>query len=199
MKTICIIPARGGSVRIPRKNIKEFHGKPIIAYSIEKALASGLFSRVIVSTDDKEIANYCVVNHGVEVYMRPFNECEGDKGTQEVVAQCLKGIKADDYDHVCCLYATAPLMDINDLMKGYVLLASWTGDFVEYVMSVGYPPLQDAAQFYWGLAFSFRGDSPLITKHTRLVHVDANRVCDINTMKDWRRAEIMYERLGCDS
>jgi len=194
MSTICIIPARGGSQRIPRKNIKDFHGKPIIAYSIEKAQASGLFSRIIVSTDDVEISKIAK-EYGAEVWRRRDPSLVF-AGTQEVVADCINGKGILDYDHVCCLYATAPLMDVADLLAGYVILSGWRGDYVEYVMSAGYPPLQDAAQFYWGMAFSFKGGSPLITKHTRLIHVDASRVCDINTPEDWARAEQMYEVLN---
>lgn len=194
MNTICVIPARGGSQRIPRKNIKSFHGKPIIAYSIEKAWESLLFSRVVVSTDDKEIAKVARL-YGAEVWYRRDPQLAWE-GTQEVVAECLKGIRADDYDHVCCVYATSPLMDIRDLQEGYVLLSGWTGDYVEYVISVGYPDLRDAAQFYWGMAFSFKGGSPLITKHTRMILIDPYRVCDINTPEDWALAETMYEDLN---
>lgn len=194
MSVICVIPARGGSQRIPGKNIKDFHGNPIIAYSIDKAKESGLFDRIIVSTDDKEIARIAKM-YGAEVWKRNPAYAEDNVGTQEVVAQCLKGIKARDYDTVCCIYATAPLMSVKDLQEGYVLLTGWKGDYINYVMSAGYPPLQDAAQFYWGMAFSFMDGSPLITKHTRLICVDPSRLCDINTMEDWNRALKMYEDL----
>jgi N-acylneuraminate cytidylyltransferase len=195
LSTIALIPARGGSQRIPRKNTKHFHGKPIIAYSIEKARESGLFDRIIVTTDDVNIgvlAEY----YGAESYMRSEEFYGRDStGTQEVVKECLEGIQAGKLDVVCCIYATAPLMSVMDLCEGYLVLDGWRGDSVTYVMSAGYPPLQDAGQFYWGMAFSFMDNIPLVSKHTRLICVDENRVCDINTEADWVRAVKMYEDL----
>lgn len=190
MAIICCIPARGGSRRIKHKNIKLFHGKPIIAYSIENAQLCGLFDRIIVSTDDLEIAGIAA-DYGAEIWMREAYYGRDYVGTQEVVKECLIGIEAKAYDTVCCLYATAPLLSIDDLQEGYTALASGA----DYSMSVGYPPLQDAGQFYWGLCFNFLKDIPLISTHTRLIHVAANRVCDINTHTDWRRAVKMYEEL----
>lgn len=190
MAIICVIPARGGSQRIKKKNIKLFYGKPIIAYSIENAQLSGLFSRIIVSTDDHDIA--AVARHyGAEVHFREPYYGRDYVGTQEVVKECLERIGAMAYDTVCCLYATAPLMSVDDLQEGYTAL----GMGADYSMSVGYPPLEDAGQFYWGLCHCFLKDIPLISTHTRLIHVAANRVCDINTHTDWRRAVKMYEEL----
>lgn len=194
MDTICIIPARGGSTRIPGKNIKEFHGKPIIWYSFERAIDSGLFNRIIVSTDSVEVAAVAR-KYGIEVWNRDSAYGEDNVGTQEVVAECLKGIGASPYDTVCCLYATAPLLDIRDLMAGHAVLTSWARDYVDYVFSVGYPPLQDVGQFYWGMAASFMNGLPLVSGRTRMVHVQENRVCDINTLEDWERALVMYEAL----
>lgn len=194
MSTICIIPARGGSQRIPRKNIKDFHGKPIIAYSIEIAQASGLFDRIIVSTDDDAIALVAEA-YGAEIYMRDPAYGHDEVGTQEVVRECINGLIIPSIDLVCCIYATAPLMSGADLCQGYLIIDSNGGGYVDYVMSAGYPPLQDAAQFYWGMAHCFSGGVPLISQFTRLIHVDPERVCDINTMEDWARAEQMYEAL----
>lgn len=194
MSTICIIPARGGSKRIPRKNIKLFHDKPIMAYSIMKARESGLFDRIIVSTDDGEIADVARL-YGAEVYDRDPAYADDFTGTQAVVAECLRGIQAEALDTVCCIYATAPLMDVRDLCRGHMMFTGYDGCQADFVMSVGYPPLQDAGQFYWGLAFSFLHGVPLINQHTRMVHIDENRVCDINTMDDWDRAIKMYEEL----
>jgi len=195
MSVIAIIPARGGSQRIPRKNVKHFHGKPIIAYSIAKAKESGLFDRIIVTTDDANIAAVAT-HYGAEVWLRSEEFYGRDStGTQEVVKECLEGIGATSFDVVCCIYATAPLMSVQDLCRGYLILDGWRGDNVTYVMSVGYPPLSDAGQFYWGMAFSFMDSIPLISPHTRLIHVDENRVCDINNEGDWVRAVNMYEDL----
>lgn len=194
MTNIAIIPARGGSRRIPNKNVKMFHGKPIMNYSIEAAQRSGLFDRVVVSTDYDSIA--VLAEHaGAEVWMRDPAYGKNSVGTQEVVAECLKGIGADDYDTVCCIYATSPLMDIRDLSRAYLMFTGWDGGGIDYIMSVGYPPLQDAAQFYMGLAFSFMRGIPLVGERTRMIHIDTDRICDINTMEDWDKALKMYEAL----
>lgn len=192
MSTICIIPARGGSTRIPFKNVKDFHGQPIISYSILNAREVGLFDRIIVSTDSNLVAEVAE-DYGAEVYRRDPAYGHNDIGTQEVVAECLRNIQCEDMDLVCCLYATAPLMDMRDLCKGHMVMTGWDGVTADFVMSVGYPPLQDAGQFYWGMAFSFLRGEPLIGLHTRLIHVDEDRVCDINTMDDWNRALKLYE------
>lgn len=195
MANICIIPARGGSRRIPYKNIKKFHGMPIIAYSIQAARLTGLFDHIIVSTDDNRIA-VTAVDYGVEVWRRSAEYYGRDYvGTQEVVKECLIGIGAKAYDAACCLYATSPLMDYKDISQGYLMLNSHTGFSSDYVISVGYPPLQDAAQFYWGMAYNFMKDVPLVSSHTRMVHIDPRRVCDINTPADWKRALKMYKEL----
>ena len=190
--TICIIPARGGSRRIPHKNIKEFHGKPIIEYSIEVAINSGLFDKVIVSTDSVDIA-VVAADVGATVWWRDPAYGNDEIGTQEVVKECLDGMRVTDDELVCCLYATAPLLSLYDLRVGYHA-ALYGGN--SYAFSVGYPPLQDAGQFYWGFARSFKHEIPLIGGRTHLVPIDASRVCDINTMDDWNRALKMYEELN---
>lgn len=192
MKTIAIIPARGGSQRILGKNKKLFHGKPIIVYSIEKAFESRLFDDVIVSTDDDEIANIAR-NAGASVYFRDLAFCYDEVGTQAVVGHCLRGLYGSDgylYE-VCCIYATSPLMDTADLIRGYYQFRALGG----YVFSVGYSPLEDAGQFYWGKAISFVADDHLIDCCRGLIRIAPNRVCDINTLNDWYRAERMYEEL----
>lgn len=192
MSTIAIIPARGGSRRIPGKNIKLFEGKPIIVYSIQAAIVTELFDRIIVSTDDELIAHTARSN-GAEVWYRKDSYCCDDVGTQEVVKECLIGIGAKSYDYACCIYATAPLMHPADLYNGYAMFADSSSH--SYVMSVGYPPLQDAAQFYWGMACNFMRNIPLISPYTRMVLIDPERVCDINTPADWKRAVKMYRSL----
>tara|TARA_B100000989_G_scaffold277662_1_gene238800 strand:- start:4657 stop:5346 length:690 start_codon:yes stop_codon:yes gene_type:complete len=120
---IAIIPARGGSKRIPRKNIKEFNGKPIIGYSIEKALESNLFDKVFISTDDKEIAEIAE-NFGAEVpFIRP-KELSGDYvGINPVIKHALRNIEIDNYKFACCIYATSPLLKIDDLIKSFKLIS----------------------------------------------------------------------------
>jgi len=188
---ICIIPARGGSRRIPKKNIKPFLGKPIIAYSIEMAKKSNLFDRIIVSTDSEMIAKVAV-EYGADVHYRSDDMSVDEVGTQAVIAHVLKDIGMTD-GFACCIYATAPLMSIDDLIFGEMEL--FYRPDVDYVFSVGDEPLSDAGQFYWGKADAFIKGRRLVGENTVLVPVKKNRVCDINTMEDWNRAEEMYQAL----
>ena len=138
MSRIAVIPARGGSTRIPRKNILEFHGKPIIAYSIETAKASGLFDRIIISTDDREIAEVAVQYGATDIHERRPEHARNEVGTQEVARQVLldyQGFYNPQY--VCVIYATAPLMLAEDLKLGLDRLVS-TG--MDYVYTVGMQP-----------------------------------------------------------
>ena len=134
--TICVIPARGGSKRIPRKNIKDFHGKPMIAWSIEAARKSSIFSKIIVSTDDNEIADIAK-KMGAEVpFVRPRGLSDDYATTGDVMSHACKwmtdnGIKPAV---VCCLYPTAPFVEASDLIEGLRLMSS--GNW-KYVFSVG--------------------------------------------------------------
>ncbi|WP_206484795.1 pseudaminic acid cytidylyltransferase [Thalassotalea sp. G2M2-11] len=137
MKNIAIIPARGGSKRIPRKNIREFCGKPIIAYSIEAALRSQLFEHVIVSTDDEEIAAISR-KYGAEVpFVRPANLSDDYTGTNEVVVHAIQYLQKQgvDFNYVCCLYATAPFVQQQHLQEALEQLMNCKGKY--YAFSVG--------------------------------------------------------------
>ncbi|HHC7308830.1 TPA: pseudaminic acid cytidylyltransferase [Vibrio campbellii] len=142
---VAIIPARGGSKRIPRKNIKAFHGKPMIAYSIEAAIASGCFDKVIVSTDDVEIAAVAEA-HGAHVpFLRPADISDDYATTMDVMAHAIHWCQDEgwDIDAVCCLYATAPFVLPKDLQQGYALLQ---GEGVQFAFSAtSFPfPIQRA-------------------------------------------------------
>ncbi len=115
MKNICIIPARGGSKRIPKKNIKLFHGKPLIAYSIENAKKSKLFQKIVVSTDDKEIAKIAK-NFGAEVQIRPKKLSDDYTGSTEVFEYVIS--KNPGFEYACMLYPTTPLLTSEFLKKG---------------------------------------------------------------------------------
>ncbi len=124
MTKVAIIPARGGSKRIARKNIKPFHGLPIMAYSIRTALACGLFDRVIVSTDDEEIAQIAREHGGETPFMRP-QALSGDyAGTMEVVQHALGELDklGERAAFACCIYATAPFLQTRYLREGLQLL-----------------------------------------------------------------------------
>jgi N-acylneuraminate cytidylyltransferase len=184
---IAIIPARGGSVRIPRKNIREFRGRPMLAYPIEAARASELFDLIVVSTDDTEIEDVAL-KLGAVVVRRPPDD--GERGTQDVAREVLKHFpKALE---ACVIYATSPLLKDIDIMRGHVLMLTHQSHFA---MSVQTDPLADAGCFYWGSAAAFREGFPLIAPHTVMVPLPAGRVCDINTEADWQRAESMFDAL----
>jgi pseudaminic acid cytidylyltransferase len=130
---IAIIPARGGSKRIPRKNIKEFCGKPIIAWSIEAAIASRLFQRIIVSTDDAEIAEVAK-HYGAETpFIRPAELANDFVGIADVIAHGVTWANTEGLtpQSVCCVYATAPFIQAADLSVGLNLLNSggWSYTF----------------------------------------------------------------------
>lgn len=140
-KSIAVIPARGGSKRIPRKNIKEFCGKPIIAYSIEAALQGGLFDRVIVSTDDQEISEVAK-SYGAEIpFMRPPELSDDYAGTDEVFLHALEYYlsKGQSYEYACCIYATAPFIQSKFLQQGLELLKTGAADSAFSVTSYPYP------------------------------------------------------------
>lgn len=141
MSNLCIIPARGGSKRIPRKNIKLFLGKPIIAYSIEAALHSRLFEEIIVSTDDNEIAEIAK-SYGAKVpFLRTGNTSNDYATTFDVIEEVLLQYKELNkvFDYTCCLYACAPFVTKEKLIHGFQVLKSNDFDSVFPVMSFGFP------------------------------------------------------------
>ena len=136
---IAIIPARGGSKRIPRKNIKEFCGKPMIAWSIEAAKKSGLFEQIIVSTDDEEIAEVAK-QWGAQVpFMRPAELSNDYAGTTEVIAHATQWALDQrlNFEAVCCIYAAAPFIQVVDLKLGLTKLNS--GDWSYAFTATDFP------------------------------------------------------------
>ena len=138
---VAIIPARGGSKRIPRKNVKDFCGKPMIAWSIEAALESGCFDHIIVSTDDPEIAAVAE-KYGAEVpFTRPKELADDHTATRPVInhaveeASQLWGMP----DYICCIYATAPFMLAEDLKRAFTTLEETHADFVFSAGRFAYP------------------------------------------------------------
>jgi N-acylneuraminate cytidylyltransferase len=224
---LAVIPARGGSKRIPRKNIKLFGGKPMIAWSIEVALQSGCFDRVLVSTDDPEIAQVAQA-YGAEVpFVRPPELSDDHTGTIPVIAHATQW-QADHgtpATQVCCIYATAPFVQAQDLQRGLAILQSSGADYAFSVTSYAFPiqrairitpdervemfqPDQfstrsqdleeawhDAGQFYWGQAVAWRAQKPLFTQQATGVRLPRHRVQDIDTPEDWTRAEWMFKAL----
>lgn len=220
---LAVIPARGGSKRIPRKNIKPFCGKPMIAWSIEAAHCSGLFERVIVSTDDVEIAE-AARQWGAEIpFMRPAALSDDHAGTTPVIAHATQwalnlGLAVDA---VCCIYATAPFIRIDDLKRGWQALDSgdWNYAFTatdfaapifrSFKQAAGaglemfFPEhfatrsqdlpvaLHDAGQFYWGRPAAWLDGRRIFDQFSKAIVIPRWRVQDIDTQEDWERAEIL--------
>ncbi|MDQ6983224.1 MAG: pseudaminic acid cytidylyltransferase [Ghiorsea sp.] len=165
VKSVAIIPARGGSKRIPRKNIKIFHGKPLIAYSIQAALKSGLFDKVIVSTDDAEIAEVAE-QYGAEVpFFRPDSLADDYTGTFDVVEHALSWLKEKDelFDFVCTIYATAPLLQPVYLKEAFVKLVESDAISAFSATSMPFPiqrtfkiTEQGRCQMFWPESYSIR-------------------------------------------
>ncbi|MFM7013247.1 MAG: pseudaminic acid cytidylyltransferase [Betaproteobacteria bacterium] len=224
---IAVIPARGGSKRIPRKNIKPFCGKPMIAWSIEAARASGCFDRIIVSTDDAEIADLARV-YGAEVpFMRPPELSDDHTGTIPVIAHAIDWMNrnAGPVDFACCLYATAPFVQAEDLQRGFDLLQHSGADYTFSVTSYAFPiqrairittdqriemfnpeqfttrsqdleeAFHDAGQFYWGRAAAWLAGMPLFSHDAAPVPLPRHRVQDIDTAEDWVRAEWLFKSM----
>ena len=222
---VAIIPARGGSKRIPRKNIRPFAGKPIIAYSIEAALDSGLFDRVIVSTDDPKIAEVAR-SFGAEIpFLRPQELADDHTGTNAVVKHAINWFMklGEKVDTVCCIYATAPFVQVKYLREGYEKLVQSDKSFVFSVTSFPFPiqrairlnaageveamfpefifsrsqdlveTYHDAGQFYWGKAEAFLNDIVTFSSASLPVILPRYLVQDIDTFEDWHRAELMFQ------
>lgn len=139
---VCVIPARGGSKRVPKKNIKLFNGKPMIAWSIDAAIQANIFDKIIVSTDDDEIANFSK-SLGVDVpFIRPKNLSDDYASTADVMAHACQWIKNKEksISIVCCLYATAPFIKSEDLKKALQIIQDGNWRYVfsaaEYPSSI---------------------------------------------------------------
>lgn len=142
MKNIAIITARGGSKRIPRKNIKEFCGIPILAYSIEAALNAGVFDTVMVSTDDEEIAGVAR-QYGAEVpFFRSENTSNDYATTNDVLLEVLTEYekRGTDYELACCIYPTAPFVTAGKLKDAVARLLQSDADTLIPVVAFSYPP-----------------------------------------------------------
>ncbi|MFK5985251.1 MAG: pseudaminic acid cytidylyltransferase [Pseudomonadota bacterium] len=220
---IAIIPARGGSKRIPKKNIKNFMGKPIIAYSIEAAKQSNLFDEILVSTDDDEIADIAK-SYGASVpFKRPENLSDDFTGTTPVVRHAANWFRDNlqKAEHICCIYSTAPFVQVKYLQQGFELLKSMQQGMTYSLTTFAFPiqraqkmdksghPIpfypeymesrsqdldeayHDAGQFYWWTESSLNQG----VKEKKAVILPRYLVQDIDTLEDWKRAELMYQAI----
>lgn len=151
MKTLAMITARGGSKRIPRKNIKEFNGKPIMAYSIEAAIQSGVFDEVMVSTDDEEIAEIAR-KYGASVpFMRSEKTANDFATTVDVIDEVIREYHGlgKDFDLFACIYPTAPFITSDKLKEAVEKLSASDADSLIPVVRFSYPP-QRAMEIHEG-------------------------------------------------
>lgn len=147
MLRLAVIPARGGSKRIPHKNIKAFHGKPIMAYSIEAARNSGIFDEVMVSTDDEEIASIAE-QYGASVPFFRGAETSGDyAATVDVLLEVIENYRQikRKFSHICCIYPTAPFITEKKLQRAAALWEESGADALVPVVAFSYPPLRGLA------------------------------------------------------
>ncbi len=155
--SVAIITARGGSKRIPRKNIKEFLGRPIIEYSIKAAIDSGIFDEVMVSTDDEEIANIAKQAGANVPFMRSADTANDYATTTDVIGEVLKQYKEVDveFEYACCIYPTAPFVTAKCLKESMTILSEKNADSVIPVVRFGFPPQrgliinEDKLMFKW--------------------------------------------------
>ena len=199
MGYLAVIPARGGSKRIPRKNVKDFNGKPLISYAIKAALGSGIFDRVVVSTDDEDIAAIAK-EYGAEVpFLRDKKLADDYTGTFDVMADAYERLKAtgQKFDGVCCIYATAPLLLPKHLVMALEKLKSSKAQ-----SEPEFAPCrsQDLPKCYQdcGLFYFYTDDFMTGKNKTRALAfpMPRHRVIDIDTMEDWDYACAMSKAVS---
>ncbi len=225
MKNICIIPARGGSKRVPKKNIKLFCGKPLIAYSIETAIESKLFDKVVVSTDDEEIAKVSK-SYGAEVLKRPKELADDMTHVGAVIEHTIDTLQKNGeyYDYLCMIYATAPFLQKEYITKGYEALKDSNACVSFSVTNFEYPiwrsfkitkdnrcemfwkenfpkrsqdlqeAYHDAGQFSWE-KIGCKSSDVAFGKDSIPIVLPRYLVQDIDTLEDFKRAELMYKTL----
>ncbi len=223
MKKIAIIPARIGSKRIPKKNIKNFLGKPIIAYTISAAKKSNLFDEIIVSTDHKSIADISI-KYGAKVpFLRSKKNSSDFASTYDVLIEVLNKYKEKEFEYGCCLYPAAPLITKNLINECYNKIVGYHWDTVFPIVEYGHPidralcfdknkkikfinpinslkrtqdlekKFHDSGQFYWFNIQKLRENKELISKNSTGVIVSKNKVQDIDNLDDWKLAELKYK------
>jgi len=224
MKNLAIIPARGGSKRIPRKNIKPFMGKPIMAYSIEAALKSNIFDEVMVSTDNEEIASIAKEFGAIVPFMRSEKTANDYATTADVICEVIESYQniGKDFDTVCCIYSTAPFVTADRIIEAYSLLQKFDSVFtvVTYSSPVQRglkmedgkikmiwpqyrntrsqdlkPVYHDAGQFYVAKVAQFLKEKTFWSENAGGMILPELEVQDLDTETDWQLAEMKYKLL----
>jgi len=228
VSVLAVIPARGGSKRIPRKNIRDFAGRPILAWPVAAARDSGLFDTVMVSTDDDAIADAARAAGAEVPFLRSPATADDHSTLLDVLAEVVAAYqaRAQTFDTVCCLLATAALVTPEGLERGYDLFRSGDFDSVFPVVRFGSPiqralrrdaaghtamlapehyasrsqdlepAYHDAGQFYWMSAAACLAKTPTFSGRAGSFEVDETEVQDIDTPTDWRLAELKFQMLG---
>jgi len=180
---LAIIPARIGSKRITKKNIKDFFGKPIISYSIQAAIESGLFDTVMVSTDSIEVAEIAHKAGASVPFIRTIENSNDSATLYQVVIEVLNEYKkiGIEFKEVCCILATAPFVTAEHLINSHKLLIN----SVKCIL----PNYQDAGQFYWAKVKGLYTRNTIISENSFYYPMDA---IDINTIEDFENAKIKY-------
>lgn len=193
---LAVITARGGSKRIPRKNIREFCGKPILAYSIEAALQSEMFDKVMVSTDDREISEIAV-KYGAEVpFFRSRRTADDFASTADVLAEVLQeyGKRGQHYDRVCCIYPTAPFLTPQRLRQAMNLLDETQADSVLPVVRFSFPPQRGLVEEEGLLRYKWPENANTRSQDLEPFYHDVGQFYCIRTNSFERQRKLVMER-----
>ena len=224
-KSLAVIPARGGSKRIPKKNIRDFAGMPAISRTIEFVLSTEIFSEIIVSTDDLEIAEISLAAGATFIVNRSRLLSGDNVPTVPVISDALKqfDLQVSTSSNVCCFYPVNPFLEKANLTKGLEMLLNNSGiNYVNPVVTFPYPIeralksnssgivemlnpshletrshdlidyFHDAGQWYWGHGVTWLNEAPLLS-NSMAVQVSRWVSQDIDTIEDWKYAELLFE------
>lgn len=221
-KKVAIIPARGGSKRIPKKNIRHFCGQPMLSYPIKLAKECNIFDEIVISSDDEEILQLAK-NLGAKPLRRPDNLSDDTTPTLPVISHAIKEIGLLDSDLVCCIYPATPLLESHFLLEGLNAITKtnnkdYAFSVTEFasspfrgfsidndVLTMLFPKFQsfrsqdlksiyhDAGAFYWGWAQSFLEHREIFSPQSLPIILPRLSAQDIDTIDDWNLAEIKYQ------
>lgn len=194
-KNLAIITARGGSKRIPRKNIKDFCGKPIMAYSIEAALNAGIFDEVMVSTDDQEIAEIAE-KYGAKVPFMRSEEASSDYAmTHVVLLEVLAEYKKRgiEFDYMCCIYPTAPFITADKIKKGMEMLKNENLDSVLPVVSFSFPPQRGFVMRDEKVVFQYPENALVRSQDLETIYHDAGQFYCINVESFFQNPNLVMD------
>ena len=224
---VAVIPARGGSKRVPRKNVLPLGGRPLIAWTVDACLASSCFDRVVVSTDDTEVADIATAAGAEVPFVREASISDDHTPLAPVMADAVRRLELADTDAACCVYPTSVGLRPADLRAGAELLAEAGAPYVVAVVRYAHPIQRallladdggltmadptlaltrtqdleprwhDAGQFVWGRAAAWLDETPVLTS-ARGIEIPAWRVVDLDTEDDWARAEVVHEVLRAE-